>query len=80
MACKAMGLVYRFVCQGCGLKGRSTLPRAGVPYIWRCKTEGCGWTMQIQGDSSGFAAGWTRPKVTLRLVKPAPSNLEADGA
>ena len=72
-------LTFRFTCPGCVAMRKTTLPRKDAPFGWTCKTEGCGWTMEVVGNDDGFAVAWHRPAVTLRLVRPAPDSLETDG-
>jgi hypothetical protein len=62
---------FKFVCPGCGRGRSTTVPRHYAPYVWRCTSLGCGWSMQIQSDPTGLAIGFTAPmpeKTTPGLV------------
>ena len=66
------GVDFRFVCVGCGSQHRTTVPRHGAPFLWRCKTESCGWVVTIQTDPAGVSVGHQAPlpkKTDLRLVE-----------
>ena len=65
------GVDYKFVCPGCDSSHKTTVPKHGVPFMWTCQKDTCGWAMQIQSDDRGFSVGWNKPvppKPDLRLV------------
>jgi hypothetical protein len=66
------GIEFKFVCVGCGSRHVTTVPRHSAPFLWRCQTEGCGWTLTVQTDPAGVSAGFTAPikkKFELHLVR-----------
>jgi len=66
------GFEVRYVCQGCGSRHRTSVPRHSAPFIWRCKVEGCGWSLTVQTDAAGVSVGHTAPlpkKAELYIVR-----------
>ena len=66
------GVEFKFVCMGCGTQHKTTVPRHSAAFLWRCKAEGCGWTLTVQTDPTGVSAGFQAPlpkKVELHLVR-----------
>lgn len=66
------GVEFFFVCPGCKGRHKTTIPKHGAPFLWRCTSEGCRWTLTVQTDEAGLSVGYTAPipkGPDLRLVK-----------